>query len=249
VTARRWVWAPWSLYSAAGLVLCALYLFVPPFQGDAYVMNVFSLSSAAAILIGVRRHRPQASKAWYLMAVAQMLFFLGDVYTYRYPDRFPSLGDAFYLSLYPALVAGVVVLIRRRDPHRDRASMIDALIMTLGLGLLSWVFLIAPNLHAGGLSPLAKGVSVAYPLMDVLLLAAVLRLAVDNGRRQPSFYLLISSAVSLLVIDWLYGVALLNGTYDHQLAYDAGWIAYYLLWGAAALHPSMRTLEEPATDR
>ena len=30
--------------------------------------------------------------------------------------------------------------------------------------------------------------------------------------------------------------------------YDVGWIAYYLLWGAAALHPSMRTLEEPALE-
>src|SRR6202040_1858258 len=34
----------------------------------------------------------------------------------------------------------------------------------------------------------------------------------------------------------------------HQLIYDAGWILYYLLWGAAALHPSMRSLEEGAPD-
>src|SRR5207237_9423274 len=29
---------------------------------------------------------------------------------------------------------------------------------------------------------------------------------------------------------------------------DAGWIFYYLLWGAAALHPSMQSLETPAKD-
>ena len=30
---------------------------------------------------------------------------------------------------------------------------------------------------------------------------------------------------------------------------DVGWISFYLLWGAAALHPSMRELEQPAPDR
>ena len=35
----------------------------------------------------------------------------------------------------------------------------------------------------------------------------------------------------------------LHGAYDHQVILDVGWIAFYLLWGAAALHPSMRELE------
>ena len=34
-----------------------------------------------------------------------------------------------------------------------------------------------------------------------------------------------------------------------QVILDVGWIFYYLLWGAAALHPSMRTLEQPAEGR
>ena len=38
----------------------------------------------------------------------------------------------------------------------------------------------------------------------------------------------------------------LHGAYDHQLWLDVGWIGFYLLWGAAALHPSMRQLEQPA---
>ena len=95
---------------------------------------------------------------------------------------------------------------------------------------------------------LAKAVSIAYPLGDILLLAAAIRLAVDAGKRAPAFYLLVGSIVCLFVTDSLYGYALLKGTYNHQLIYDAGWIAYYVLWGAAALHPSMRTLEQPAAE-
>ena len=51
-----------------------------------------------------------------------------------------------------------------------------------------------------------------------------------------------------MATDSAYNFALLKDTYNHQLIYDAGWIFYYLLWGAAALHPSMRSLEEPAAD-
>src|SRR5205807_3989154 len=102
--------------------------------------------------------------------------------------------------------------------------------------------------HLTGLTWLQQAVSVAYPLGDVLLLAAVIRLAVDMGKRAPAFYLLVGSIVCLLATDSAYNYALLKGTYNHsQLGYDAGWILYYMLWGAAALHPSMRALEEPAT--
>ena len=67
----------------------------------------------------------------------------------------------------------------------------------------------------------------------------------NAGRRVASFYLLVASIVSLLVTDCAYNYALLVGSFHHQLIYDAGWIAYVVFWGAAALHPSMRLLEEP----
>ena len=91
----------------------------------------------------------------------------------------------------------------------------------------------------------AKLVSIAYPLGDILLLAAAIRLAVDSGRREPAFYLLALSIVALLVTDFAYGVVTLQGAYDGQVILDVGWISFYLLWGAAALHPSMRGLERP----
>ena len=109
------------------------------------------------------------------------------------------------------------MLVRRRNPERDRAGVIDSLIMTLGLALLSWVALIAPYLHDDSLSTVAKLVSVAYPLGDILLLAAAIRLAVDSGRRQPAFYLLSSSIVALLVTDFAYGLITLAGDYDGQV--------------------------------
>ena len=245
----------WMWYLAAGALFTLLYAMVPPFAGSGPVINALGLSSSVAIALGIRLHQPRARRAWILFVVGQFLFFMGDLYTYSYPRLFnvdvpfPSVGDALYLTVYPALMAGLVLLVRRRNPVRDRASLIDSLILTLGVSLLSWVFLIAPYIHASGMTNVAKGVSMAYPMGDLLLLAAAIRLAVDTGRRQPAFYLLVSSIVCLLVTDAVYGYMLLKATYDGQVILDVGWIAYYLLWGAAALHPSMRTLEEPAPER
>ncbi len=249
----NWRSRVWAWYLISTCALTGLYLFAPALSGSGPLFNALGLSGVIAIVAGIRLNKPRAQAAWWLFAAGQFLFVCGDLYTYSYPKLFgadvgfPSVGDALYLAVYPVLMAGFVILIRRRNPRPDRAALIDALILTIGFALLSWVFLIAPNVHLSGLSWLAKGVSVAYPIGDVLLLAAVIRLAVDSGKRTPAFWLLVSSVVCLMATDSAYNYALLKNTFHHQLSFDAGWILYYLLWGAAALHPSMRTLEEPAS--
>ncbi|HUK93474.1 MAG TPA: EAL domain-containing protein [Gaiellaceae bacterium] len=247
---RAWRGNVWWWYVAAASALAGLYMFVPPFKGLGPLLNLVGFSGVIAIVVGIRAHKPRAKAAWWLFAAGQFLFFSGDVYTYSNPNApFPSPGDALYLAVYPVLMAGLFVLVRRRNPRRDPAALIDALILTIGVGLLSWVFLISPNIHLHDVSWLARAVSIAYPLGDVLLLAAAIRLAVDAGKRAPAFYLLAGSIVCLLVTDSAYNIAILQNTYSHsQLIYDLGWMMYYILWGAAALHPSMRVLEEPATD-
>jgi diguanylate cyclase (GGDEF)-like protein/PAS domain S-box-containing protein len=245
----------WHVYLTWGLVVTLLYLLVPPFKGNGWMMPLLSMSSAIAIVVGTRMHRPGARRAWQLMALGQFLFACGDVYTYSYPTLthhdvpFPSIGDGIYLALYPALFGGMLLLARRRNPSRERATLIDSLILTIGLGVISWALLISPYVHDNSQGLLGKLVSIAYPTMDILLLAGALRLAVDAGRRAPSFYLLATSIVSLLATDFIYSLYTLRGSYTGQWWLDAGWIAYYLFWGAAALHPSMRTLEEPAPER
>ncbi len=245
----------WILYLVAQSVLLGAYLFVPPFKGYAVLVNVVGIGSLVAIAGGVFLHGSRARFAWGLILVGQLLYVAGDFYTYTYPDLlggtvgFPSFGDAIYLSVYPALVAGLMLLVRRRDPFgRDRAAVLDSLVLTVGFALLFFVFLIAPNMHLSGLDWLAKAVSTAYPIGDVLLLAAIIRFAVQAGAKTPAFYFLLASTTALLATDCVYNYMLLHNAYNHQVILDAGWLAYLICWGAAALHPSMRALEEPAVE-
>jgi diguanylate cyclase (GGDEF)-like protein/PAS domain S-box-containing protein len=245
----------WQGYLAFGALLLVLYFLVPPFKANGILFNVIGVSSAIAILVGIRLHKPRTPQAWKLFAGGQLLFVTGDAFYYGYNAvfhhdvPFPSLGDFFYLAVYPALIVGLLVLIRRRNPAGDRASLIDALILTTGLALMSWVFLMAPYAHDPSLTFLEKLVSLAYPLMDVCLLAVAIRLAVDRGSRQFSLKLLVLSIISLLTADAILGILTLQGGYTEGGLLDAGWATYYLLWGAAALHPSMKFLEEPAPNR
>ena len=228
---------------------------MPPLKGSGPVINLLGLYGVLGVVAGIRIHRPRARLAWWCFALGLALFWLGDIYTYSYPKLFgadvpfPSLGDAIYLAVYPALMIGLVVLVRRRNQRADGPGAVDALIMTLGLSLISGILLIAPYIHDRTLTLLPKLVSIGYPMGDIILLAAGIRLAVDAGKRRPAFYLLIASIVTLLATDFVYGLFTLHNAYTHQLWMDAGWIFFYLLWAAAALHPSMQELSEVEADR
>jgi diguanylate cyclase (GGDEF)-like protein/PAS domain S-box-containing protein len=251
-TVRRHAW--W-VYLAVGSVVCALYVFVSPLRGSGPVINGLGLSGVLAVVAGIRIYRPSASGAWWFFVAGLLLFWLGDVYTYSYPKLFgadvpfPSPGDGMYIAVYPVLMTGLLILVRRRNKWADGPGLIDSLIMTLGLGLLSYVLLIAPYVHDETLTLLPKLVSIAYPIGDIILLAAAIRLAVDTGTRRPAFYLLIASIATLFSTDFAYGLVTLGGAYHHQLSLDVGWILFYLLWGSAALHPSMNQLSEAAPRR
>jgi PAS domain S-box-containing protein len=245
----------WQLYLAAGGMAAVLYLTVPTLNEKGPFFNLIGISSVVAIAAGIRLHRPTRPLPWYLFAGGMFVFLVGDVFYYTIPKfthqtvPFPSTGDVFYLSVYPLLIAGVVLLIHYRNHAPDRGGLLDALIISTGVALVAWVFLILPYASDPTLTLVRKLVSVAYPVMDVLLLAVAARLAMDSGLRRPAFHLLFLSMLCLLGADTAYGLIVLHGTYTTGSALDAGWIAFYVLWGAAALHPSMRTLAIPATEQ
>ena len=238
------------MYLLAGAIATLVFLFVPGMRIGG-LLNLIALSSPIAILIALRMNHVEYKLPWLLIALGQLLFVTGDVITYNYERFFgtelpyPSIGDVFYLSVYPCLFLGILLLIRHRSPGRDRDSAIDSLIVGIGVGVLSWVFLIAPYTHDSSLTTLQKLVSIGYPLMDLMLVTVAIRLAVGRGRKNPSFYLLLAGVVALFITDALYGWAGLHGGYDNQTGYlEGGWAAFYLLIGAAALHPAVRSFSE-----
>jgi signal transduction histidine kinase len=250
----------WLAYLAGGAVVALAYYLVPAtglvprWAAKIGLYNGLGLSAVVAIVVGVRRHRPEHPLTWYLFAVGLLSYVTADVIFYTYQDIlhmevFPSVADVFYLAAYPFLMAGLLLLIRARSPGADRASLLDALIVTVGVGMVSWVFLVGPLVHSPDLTVAARVVSMAYPIMDVLLLATFVRLVVDGGPRPPAFWILSCGVGGLLVTDTLYSWIQLTGGYHTGSPIDLGWMTWYACWGATALHPTMGALAEPAPPR
>src|SRR6266498_3633970 len=250
-------WPAWALYLVGGaMVIMAYYLvpavsLLPAWTPKLVLYQGLSFSAAVAILAGVQQHRPPRRRPWYLLVVSQFVYASADATFYvahdvLHQEQFPALADLLYLSHYPILMAGLLLLVRQRTPRGDRASLIDACVIALGAGLLSWLFLIGPLASDAQRSALVKMASVAYPAADLLVFAVAVRLLVGPGTRPASYWLLSASLLVVLATDTVYVLMQLTGTYTTGNVLDASWLGSYVLLGAAALHPSMRVLSEPS---
>ena len=236
-------------YSVWLALLVATYYVWPGLRVEAG--GLFDLSGGFAIVAGVVINRPARKTPWLLLAVANLTFAAGQISFLVLTDvvkanvPFPSVADVFYLATYPLYAAGMGIFIWSRSPDRDRRSLIDALTLTVGLALLSWIYLILPYVHHPGLSWLQKSVAIAYPLGDVLVLAMLARLLVPGTARARSVQLLTLGTVGLLVSDVSYGLEQLHGSFHSGSVVVLGWAVFFGAWGAAALHPSMAELTRP----
>jgi signal transduction histidine kinase len=209
----------------------AAYFAIPPSAAKVACYAVLGLAPVAALLVGVRRYRPRQPLAWQLLAAGQLLFAVGDAINntdawLRLTPTPAAVVDPLYLAVYPLQAAGLVLLVRARTPGRDRASLIDAVIIATGVGLLAWEFLVVPHVREPGLPLPQRLVAIAYPLGDLLLLAVAVRVG-----------------------DTVYGLSQFTGGWMAGSPLDLIWVGYYLGLGSAALHPSMRSLSEPTTPR
>src|SRR5215213_5935375 len=238
--ARSWRQA-WSVYLLVGILLTGIYFLLP----SAAMQNVFSdlvgFSAVVAIVVGVRMHHPTRPLHWYLFALGLLLLVFGDtIWTYYenvllIETPFPSIADLSYLAAMPCLAIGLVLMFRRRMPGREWAELIEALIIATVAGILSWIFLVLPLAQDQTQPLLNRLILVAYPLMDLVLLIAVLRLLLMSAKRLPAHYLLSTSLVLLLIADTAYAATLLTDSYGTGHPLDAGWLLSYVFFGAAAL--------------
>jgi signal transduction histidine kinase len=240
------------VYLALGLAAIGLYFVVPwKSLGQSLLYDAIGASSAVVVVLGARIHRPSAMLPWYLFGAGLLAFSLGDVLFNLYDlwgrePPVPSAADVFYLAGYPFLTVGLVLLVVRLRSQERRTGFVDAALLTVAFALCQWIFLMA-DLVQGSAPAAQKIVALSYPAMDVVLLAALVFLALTPAWRTVAYRYLTASILLLLVADEIYSVA--PDKYADASWLDAGWLLSYVLWGVAALCPSMRELSEPKRSR
>ena len=223
------------------LGLVAAHFLVPGLRLLAWALLHFSC--AAAVVVGVRRHRPNARFPWYLLAAGIAFFGLGDLVQEGLDS---DLADLCFLSSYLLLTVALLQLVRARSRGWDVAALLDALVVTTGLALLSWQFLMLPYVRDPSLSLGDKLYSLVFPLADVMLLAVLLRLWTGGGGRGWAYYLLGIGTTAMLASDTAFGLlVIVTGSYQPGGPVDIGYITFPLALAAAALHPSMPSISLP----
>ncbi|MGZ4609775.1 MAG: EAL domain-containing protein [Actinomycetes bacterium] len=215
----------------SALVLVGVYVAAPDAQTRALVWVLAGTVTAAALSVSSRHERVADPLPTWLLAAGIALLSLGQAVGLTGSPS-PSIADLPRLLAYPTIAAAVVAFQRDRIRH-DRASMLDALVVTVAAAQAGWLALLEPVLRDGSSSLAETAVVGAYPLGDLLVLAVVARLgfAVVGSR---------DGAARLLGLGLGLGVvAEVSAALTDTSSLTVGWLPGFAMLVLAVRHPSM----------
>ena len=235
----------WLLYLLCGTGATATYFLLRSEVYRDVLSALLGLSALAAIAIGVNAYRPIRRIIWHLFALGMLATAVGDfvwiahAYVAGVKDPFPSPADALYLTAYAVTIAGLLLV-----QGRNLVRFVDPLIIFTGLFMISWV--LVGVLFGGPYVPsfLEGLVYNAYLFACLVMIAVLLRFFLTPESRRAVHYLIFASLVLFLVSNIAYGMSIPRGG-GIDAAAHAGLLLYQVLFGAAALHPSMSILSRP----
>ncbi len=245
----------------ATVVVAALGLYFTANSGTtpALVAGDFSIL-LAALLAGASCGRAALrggvnARAWGFMAAAAFIWaagmalwtYYGLAYDHVYP--FPSLADALFLAYsVPAVIA--LFSFKRRAVSRTALfrTLMDAAVIAGSVLVISWYTVLGTAFGSDGGDLLARLTGLGYPVVDVVITALVLVLAM---RRQPGerwpWLCFGGGLLVLTVTDSIYVRLTFEGVFGVTGSPLAlGWIVAFLL---IALSPLMPCADKPGPDR
>ena len=241
-------WLTWKRFLAFSIAAALVRVVIPSDRAGQMFAVLVSVVSAAAVWVGVTRLQPGTRRPAVWFSVALTLYLIGDLFFYFYllvrqaQRPFPSVADAFYLLDLPIFIASLLLFIRRQNPGRDVASLIDGGIVAVACGLISWIYVIEPTVVSTAAPALDRTIGMAYPVLDLVLVTMAVRLLLLQGRRPAAHVFLAAGVVCLTVADALYNfLNVLPGLPLDIEPYYLLWMLWYVLAGAAFLHPTMAT--------
>jgi PAS domain S-box-containing protein len=159
---------------------------------------------------------------------------------------FPAWSDWVFLISYLPAFAALAILIHRLHPGNDRETWIDATILTVAAACVFIMFLVAPALAAHEFTAVQVALAIAYPLLDLILLSALIWLLVGTGRPPLALALLTFAFCLVLAADVVRDADLV----EHSSSAVTSWtgvvrLAALFIMAAAATTPSASEIATP----
>jgi serine phosphatase RsbU (regulator of sigma subunit) len=240
----------WALFEPVGNYASAIVVNVAGFVGPLLVLplcfggllawvwrrGASRTDNQPAVMTGQRLAPVLLGMGILCYVLGQMYFTFYDLVLQQIPP-FPSIADLGYLMEYPFFLLGILLLPARPIPVASRARIaLDGLMVMTAALTFSWYFVLGPVIQQGTGTALAKAVSAAYPLADIVLIACLIILALRPGEHalRVAAYLLALGLLFVVVLDSIYGYQTLNDAYVTGTILDVGWPLAYMLIGLGA---------------
>jgi diguanylate cyclase (GGDEF)-like protein len=239
----------WKVWLALASLLTVVYFVIPQTPETKLVLyNGTGLLALVGVIVGIRINRPADRVPWMFFAGGLASFLIADVCYYVLEltsgdagPPFPSIADFFYLSMYPLMIFGLARMVRTVAPGRDGATFVDAAVVGISIFGALWVLFVDSVVESSFDTNSAMITQLAYPVMDIAVLTVAARLVVAVHLRHKPFAFIVSAIGSLAIADTAYGIYNTAGTFETGLFIDAFWLAFYVMFSLAALHPGSAT--------
>jgi hypothetical protein len=214
---------------------------------DDWIDNGLLWCAAVACAGGASKAR-RSRAAWLLVSLALAVWAIGDtIWSIRFGDAAAapatSISDVFWLAWYPLIIAALVLLVRERVPGFELHRWIDGIAVMLCLAT-PWVALfLQPVADHSTATGLAVVLDFTYPLVDAVLVGAVLGVFALMGWSPGRMWLALGFALTVMgVADAISGTQALAHSHDRGI-YDAAWAGAAMLVAYAAWQPHPGRLE------
>jgi len=242
----------WLVVLSVGALACFLLLVLPVDSPPWVAVSRLGGMACAIVIVVATTRMPAAARAvWWWFSAFAILVVLGDiaydVQQYALDEvPFPGIADPLYLASYIAAFWALTLLIRRVYATRDREAWIDASIIVVAAASLAATFVIAPMLDGVDSLDAPTLLALAYPVLDLVVLAGLVRLLVGMGGLRLSMTLLTTSFAVYLVADLLYNASVIYGFDDATRTFtEAFYLAALVLLAGAAVSPDAAELVSP----
>jgi two-component system cell cycle response regulator len=209
----------------------------------------FITMTAALVTLGRAVFRKEERLAWALLGTGLLCWAAGDLYTTLAVDPpFPSIGDVLYLAGYAPIFAGMVAYVRARVGRMTAVVWADVAMGALCVAAIGASLVMDFVLANTSGTPLQIGVAVAYPTLDLVILAVAAGAVALTGWRPGRGLAFIAAGVACAALgDSVYTYQSLAGTYTGAAWNNFLWPLATVLIAAGALQPSPKHREtEPA---
>lgn len=202
---------------------------------------VLSAFAAACAGYGAWRSQGRQRAAWVCIGIGLAGWTAGSAAWAYYEwwlntSPYPSIADAGYLLMPVFVCIGLLIMPVGATGYTNTRLVLDGVIVAASLFVISWFSVVRGMFAVGAVSTFEVGLSIAYPLADLVVVTVSLMVLARARRGSRTPLVLLAAGIGLIYVadsGWAYLTS--HNDYRTVSVVDLGWAFGLLLISVGAL--------------